>query len=72
VAAMFAKNGPQAILVSDWLIFIKIFSKTAELDESKLGRKHLLEVLYKDCSFRPNAFTNMSATGNSCFLLVDI
>jgi hypothetical protein len=63
-------RGP-AILVSDWLISKKVFSKTAQLDESKLGRKHLLEVLYKDCSFRPDAFTNMAATGNSCFLLVN-
>ena len=27
--------------------------------------------LYKDCSFRPDAITNMVATGNSCFWLVD-
>jgi hypothetical protein len=39
---------PRAILVSDWLLFKKVFSsETAWQNGAKLGRKHLCKILYK-------------------------
>jgi hypothetical protein len=43
------------------------FLETALANEPKHGRKHLWKVLYGNCSFRFDLFTNMAVIDNSCF-----
>ena len=46
-------------------------SEAAWPNDMKLCKKHLWKILYRDYSFRFDPFTNMAATGNSCFRLVN-
>jgi hypothetical protein len=63
---------PRAILVSDWLLFKKIFSsETAWQNGAKLGRKHLCKILYKASSFGSIRPTNMATKINSFFWLAN-
>jgi hypothetical protein len=52
-------------------IFIENLPEAALPNEPKLVRMHLWKVLYNDCSFISDPFTNMVATDNSCFLLIN-
>ena len=64
---------PRAILVSDWLLFKKIFSsETAWQNGAKLGSKHLCKILYKASSFGSIRPTNMATKINSFFWLANV
>jgi hypothetical protein len=51
--------------------FLKILSETACPNKLEIGTNHIYKVLYDDCSFSFYPLTNMAATSNYCFCLVN-
>jgi hypothetical protein len=54
-------------LIGGFLKNKKFYSETALPNQSKCVGKHPWTVLYQKCSLSSDPFTNMAATGNSCF-----
>jgi hypothetical protein len=65
---IFFRNQPISNKNYLWWTYLltDIVSETTWPNESKLSKKHIWKILYKDCSFRLNPLTNMSDTGNYC------